>query len=437
MLDEKLSSKSSNFSSNGQDDYVNYKELAEKMLCEADERVAAWPANNFQLQMSSIPFKEKVEDWLQTYCVSRPVARRRFTETFVREETVVCNEIDEAESLESVDTEQYIKSNRKRTTTKITTTTIKKYYSSLEIDCNGFTTAENGLENRDQLTSNRKDVTNSVASKQNSNKMEMVKNDHNQSDNTLANSVTDLKTTSIKENTVSQNARNRERKRIPYKLNNDSCLVDKTGTTPAFEMPNVESEQNSEHVDNNQRGKRKIIKKPLRSAEPSKLVNIDMNINAKISKKSRVRANHRSTCESDYENPQNLSGVNGVSAGFSKILNFDSTPVDQDNTSKQGKVIKGRKKRSQQSDKAKYAVHDPKSIVEIPNVVVDPTIGSTQIGFSKNRTDFRRERLTRSATNSGNGIGSSNIKKSVNKIDTNSESDEDILLSSYRSHFKN
>lgn len=90
--------------------------------------------NDLELTMEeSVPFKEKVEKWLTNYCNgTQPNKRVQDSETVVQQKTVVVT-VDETESTHSVDTEQYIKSNRRKTTTKITTTTIKKYYSVVEV----------------------------------------------------------------------------------------------------------------------------------------------------------------------------------------------------------------------------------------------------------------------------------------------------------------
>lgn len=89
------------------------------------------------LTMESVPFKEKVEKWLMTCDDSGSRVKKNLKNSEIFEEKIVVSErIEETESLHSVDTEQYIKSNRTKTTTKITTTTIRKYYSLLKVDRN-------------------------------------------------------------------------------------------------------------------------------------------------------------------------------------------------------------------------------------------------------------------------------------------------------------
>lgn len=78
--------------------------------------------------------KKKVEDWLMNCDGENANKHGDCYETVFQQKTVVVNEIiDEEESMGSVDTEQYIKSNRRKTATKITTTTIKKYYSIIGV----------------------------------------------------------------------------------------------------------------------------------------------------------------------------------------------------------------------------------------------------------------------------------------------------------------
>lgn len=99
---------------------------------------------DIDLITESVPFREKVEKWLIACNGARAMKHLKDSEAIFQEETVVVKEvIDETESLHSVDTEQYIKSNRKKTTTKITTTTIKKYYSLVN-------EAKNSCNNNDE-----------------------------------------------------------------------------------------------------------------------------------------------------------------------------------------------------------------------------------------------------------------------------------------------
>lgn len=89
------------------------------------------------LSLDAVPFQEKVEKWLIDCSGAQARALIRDSERIFQEKTVVVKEVvDRTESLHSVDTEQYIKSNRRKTTTKVTTTTIKKYYSVMKLDKN-------------------------------------------------------------------------------------------------------------------------------------------------------------------------------------------------------------------------------------------------------------------------------------------------------------
>lgn len=95
--------------------------------------------NDIDLSAESVSFKDKVEKWLVTCNEAQANGRFQDSETVFQKKTVVVSEVvdeqvDKTESMHSVDTEQYIKSNRRKTTTKITTTTIKKYYSMVKVD---------------------------------------------------------------------------------------------------------------------------------------------------------------------------------------------------------------------------------------------------------------------------------------------------------------
>lgn len=124
---------------NSQDDVdvTESEDVDDEALPDADESLCG---KDITLAMKSVPFKEKVEKWLMTCDDSATHARRNVKncERVFHEKIVLSEKIEETESLHSVDTEQYIKSNRTKTTTKITTTTIRKYYSLLKVGRNPY-----------------------------------------------------------------------------------------------------------------------------------------------------------------------------------------------------------------------------------------------------------------------------------------------------------